>query len=190
MVVAAGLVLAGCTSSPRRRHRRARREPHRHPRQRRPRQSSRVRPAAGAPRPARQQPISTGRWPSWWRCPADRPASSRSSRSVTTRTVHTAGVARPDDRCGADHRRPHADRLGGEGVQRRDCARAGRQGAARRWTTPSASGCPSCRRRGRAVTLRQLLSHTSGLPDFSQSPAFGQAVVASLRGSHRRRSSC
>jgi len=32
-----------------------------------------------------------------------------------------------------------------------------------------------------AVTLRQLLSHTSGLPDFSQSPAFGQAVVASLQ---------
>jgi D-alanyl-D-alanine carboxypeptidase len=31
-----------------------------------------------------------------------------------------------------------------------------------------------------AVTLRQLLSHTSGLPDFTQSPAFGQAVVASL----------
>jgi D-alanyl-D-alanine carboxypeptidase len=31
-----------------------------------------------------------------------------------------------------------------------------------------------------AVTLRQLLSHTSGLPDFSQAPAFGQAVVASL----------
>jgi D-alanyl-D-alanine carboxypeptidase len=32
-----------------------------------------------------------------------------------------------------------------------------------------------------AVTLRQLLSHTSGLPDFSQSPAFNQAVVASLQ---------
>src|ERR1700712_4585235 len=32
-----------------------------------------------------------------------------------------------------------------------------------------------------AVTLRQLLSHTSGLPDFSQAPAFGQAVIASLQ---------
>ena len=31
-----------------------------------------------------------------------------------------------------------------------------------------------------AVTLRQLLSHTSGLPDFSQSPAFGDALLASL----------
>jgi len=31
------------------------------------------------------------------------------------------------------------------------------------------------------VTLRQLLSHTSGLPDFTQTPAFGQAVVASLQ---------
>jgi len=30
------------------------------------------------------------------------------------------------------------------------------------------------------VTLRQLLSHTSGLPDFSQSPAFQAAVGASL----------
>ncbi|HKJ36486.1 MAG TPA: serine hydrolase domain-containing protein [Solirubrobacterales bacterium] len=30
-----------------------------------------------------------------------------------------------------------------------------------------------------AVTLRQLLAHTSGLPDFSQSPAFRQAVGAS-----------
>lgn len=30
------------------------------------------------------------------------------------------------------------------------------------------------------VTLRQLLSHTSGLPDFSQTPGFGQAVGASL----------
>jgi D-alanyl-D-alanine carboxypeptidase len=30
------------------------------------------------------------------------------------------------------------------------------------------------------VTLRQLLSHTSGLPDFSQSPAFGEAAGASL----------
>ncbi|MET0864313.1 MAG: serine hydrolase domain-containing protein, partial [Nakamurella sp.] len=32
-----------------------------------------------------------------------------------------------------------------------------------------------------AVTLRQLLSHTSGLPDFSQSQAFREAVVASLQ---------
>jgi D-alanyl-D-alanine carboxypeptidase len=31
-----------------------------------------------------------------------------------------------------------------------------------------------------AVTLRQLLNHTSGLPDFSASPAFVQAVTASL----------
>ena len=31
-----------------------------------------------------------------------------------------------------------------------------------------------------AVTLRQLLSHTSGLPDFSQSPGFGAAAGASL----------
>ncbi len=30
------------------------------------------------------------------------------------------------------------------------------------------------------VTLRQLLSHTSGLPDFTKSPAFGKAVGASL----------
>jgi D-alanyl-D-alanine carboxypeptidase len=30
------------------------------------------------------------------------------------------------------------------------------------------------------VTLRQLLNHTSGLPDFSQSPGFQQAVAASL----------
>ncbi len=30
------------------------------------------------------------------------------------------------------------------------------------------------------VTLRQLLSHTSGLPDFTKSPAFGAAVGASL----------
>jgi D-alanyl-D-alanine carboxypeptidase len=30
-----------------------------------------------------------------------------------------------------------------------------------------------------AVTLRQLLNHTSGLPDFTRSPAFGQAVGAS-----------
>lgn len=32
----------------------------------------------------------------------------------------------------------------------------------------------------RAVTLRQLLQHTSGVPDFSRSPAFGDAVRASL----------
>jgi D-alanyl-D-alanine carboxypeptidase len=31
-----------------------------------------------------------------------------------------------------------------------------------------------------AVTLGQLLHHTSGVPDFTDSPAFGQAVVASL----------
>lgn len=31
-----------------------------------------------------------------------------------------------------------------------------------------------------AVTLRQLLNHTSGVPDFTKSPAFVQAVVASL----------
>lgn len=31
-----------------------------------------------------------------------------------------------------------------------------------------------------AVTLRQLLNHTSGVPDFTASPAFQQAVVASL----------
>jgi D-alanyl-D-alanine carboxypeptidase len=31
-----------------------------------------------------------------------------------------------------------------------------------------------------AVTLRQLLNHTSGLPDFTGSPAFIQAVTASL----------
>lgn len=31
-----------------------------------------------------------------------------------------------------------------------------------------------------AVTLRQLLNHTSGLPDFTAKPAFKQAVVASL----------
>jgi D-alanyl-D-alanine carboxypeptidase len=31
-----------------------------------------------------------------------------------------------------------------------------------------------------AVTLRQLLSHTSGLPDFTRSPDFGAAVGASL----------
>ena len=31
-----------------------------------------------------------------------------------------------------------------------------------------------------SVTLRQLLSHTSGLPDFSQSPAFQEAVKVSL----------
>jgi D-alanyl-D-alanine carboxypeptidase len=30
------------------------------------------------------------------------------------------------------------------------------------------------------VTLRQLLSHTSGLPDFTKNPAFGAAVGASL----------
>ena len=30
------------------------------------------------------------------------------------------------------------------------------------------------------VTLRQLLNHTSGVPDFSASPGFGPAVVASL----------
>ena len=30
-----------------------------------------------------------------------------------------------------------------------------------------------------AVTLRQLLGHTSGLPDFTQSPAFQKAVMAS-----------
>ncbi len=30
------------------------------------------------------------------------------------------------------------------------------------------------------VTLRQLLSHTSGLPDFTKTPAFGEAVGASL----------
>ncbi len=30
-----------------------------------------------------------------------------------------------------------------------------------------------------AVTLRQLLNHTSGLPDFTKNPAFGQAVGAS-----------
>ncbi|MEP6560282.1 MAG: serine hydrolase domain-containing protein, partial [Nakamurella sp.] len=34
-----------------------------------------------------------------------------------------------------------------------------------------------------AVTLRQLLSHTSGLPDFTKSPAFGAAVGASLETS-------
>ena len=31
------------------------------------------------------------------------------------------------------------------------------------------------------VTLAQLLQHTSGIADFSKSPAFGQAVVASLQ---------
>lgn len=31
-----------------------------------------------------------------------------------------------------------------------------------------------------AVTLRQLLNHTSGIPDFSQTAAFRQALVASL----------
>lgn len=31
-----------------------------------------------------------------------------------------------------------------------------------------------------AVTLRQLLNHTSGIPDFSQTPAFQQAVAESL----------
>jgi D-alanyl-D-alanine carboxypeptidase len=31
-----------------------------------------------------------------------------------------------------------------------------------------------------AVTLRQLLNHTSGLPDFTQSPALQEAAVASL----------
>lgn len=31
-----------------------------------------------------------------------------------------------------------------------------------------------------AVTLRQLLGHTSGIPDFSQSPGFAEALVASL----------
>ena len=30
------------------------------------------------------------------------------------------------------------------------------------------------------VTLAQLLQHTSGIPDFSKSPAFGEAVGASL----------
>jgi D-alanyl-D-alanine carboxypeptidase len=30
------------------------------------------------------------------------------------------------------------------------------------------------------VTLRQLLNHTSGIPDFSQDPAFQQALLASL----------
>lgn len=30
------------------------------------------------------------------------------------------------------------------------------------------------------VTLRQLLGHTSGIPDFSQSPGFAEALVASL----------
>ena len=30
------------------------------------------------------------------------------------------------------------------------------------------------------VTLRQLLGHTSGIPDFSRSPAFAEALVASL----------
>jgi D-alanyl-D-alanine carboxypeptidase len=32
-----------------------------------------------------------------------------------------------------------------------------------------------------AVTLRQLLQHTSGVPDFSATPAFQEAVVASLQ---------
>jgi D-alanyl-D-alanine carboxypeptidase len=31
-----------------------------------------------------------------------------------------------------------------------------------------------------AVTLRQLLGHTSGVPDFSRSPAFGEALLADL----------
>jgi D-alanyl-D-alanine carboxypeptidase len=33
----------------------------------------------------------------------------------------------------------------------------------------------------RAVTLRQLLRHTSGLPDFTANPGFRKAVVASLK---------
>jgi D-alanyl-D-alanine carboxypeptidase len=33
----------------------------------------------------------------------------------------------------------------------------------------------------RAVTLRQLLNHTSGLPDFTANPGFRKAVVASLK---------
>jgi D-alanyl-D-alanine carboxypeptidase len=33
----------------------------------------------------------------------------------------------------------------------------------------------------RAVTLRQLLNHTSGLPDFTGSPGFRKAVVGSLK---------
>jgi D-alanyl-D-alanine carboxypeptidase len=32
-----------------------------------------------------------------------------------------------------------------------------------------------------AITLRELLQHTSGIPDFSKVPAFGQAVEASLQ---------
>ena len=39
------------------------------------------------------------------------------------------------------------------------------------------------------VTLAQLLQHTSGIPDFSKSPAFGEAVGASLEPRRRRPSS-
>jgi D-alanyl-D-alanine carboxypeptidase len=40
---------------------------------------------------------------------------------------------------------------------------------------------PDLPRAWHQVTLRQLLAHTSGLPDFSQSPRFQRAVAASLQ---------
>jgi len=38
------------------------------------------------------------------------------------------------------------------------------------------------------VTLRQLLNHTSGIPDFSLDPAFQEALLASLTKAPRRKS--
>ena len=95
------------------------------------------------------------------------------------RTVHTAGVAELGTDEPPDARGPHAHRQRGQSLQRGDGAVPGRRRSdvARRHDrrTPSrAVGAWG------DVTVRQLLNHTSGLPDFTDFEVFAEAVVASL----------
>ena len=72
--------------------------------------------------------------------------------------------------------RPHADRQRRQGVQRRRRAqpRPRRQARPRRHDRPAAAGMPAA---WGAVTVRQLLNHTSGLPDYTQSKAFAKQAT-------------